>query len=143
MLSWPCRSVQRVDGVFHYFFFFFTVFYLSGAQGTYNSLNSTHKETKPHYVKDSLLLCMVPFPHWAQRNLMDSGPDFHLPRPAPPMNFYCKELHFVFVTWKNNTCCFIKGPSCFPPAKESFHWLGERRGSLWMREGPPRASPQL
>ena len=74
---------------------------------------------------------------------MDTGPDFHLPHLAPPMNFYSKELLFVFVTWKNNARCFIKGRSCFPPTKESFHLLGERRGSLRMREGPPRASSQL
>ena len=69
----------------------------------------------PHCMKDSLSLCMVPFPHWAQWNLMDSGPDFHLPHPGPPINFYCKELFFIFVTRKNNTRCFIKGPSCPPP----------------------------
>ena len=33
-------------------------------------------------------------------------------------------------------CCFIKDPSLPPPPTESFHLLGERRGSLWMRGKP-------
>lgn len=103
----------------------------------------------PHCIKGLSVALHGSIPTLGPMETFVSGPGFlcpsrWVPHLDPPINFYGKELPFVFVTRKNNTRCFIKGAFLPAPYKGKLPSAEGREGQPW-DEGRPTTgqSPAL